>query len=209
MGAGSRSTLTTDSLASQSPLKATPAELLRIREERWSSRMRGYSLVAELEVKEQHCQQVAKVLGHIYARRAGTAQADQMFTRWPACVAVAITGIAARHYQHGGLWPQLWTELAYNGDQHDQATWGRGFLAALEDLGMPTFPDLPMPYLGPILMHTGIPNYCLEDFFRLVMQRRATDPELDPEGFFQLGDGPNRLNLLDKPARRFLEYGTE
>jgi hypothetical protein len=199
-----------DHVAAGSPREVTLSELLRIREERWSFRMRGYSLVAELEVKEQHRRQVAQGLGRFYAKWAGTARAEQVFTRWPACVAVAITGIAARDYRQGELWPHLWAGLAYRGDQKDQTTWGRGFLASLDDLGMPTFPELPMPYVGPILMHTGIPTYCLEDYFLLVSQRRATDPELDPESFLMWAIGrPHRLDTLDQPARRFLEYGTD
>ena len=75
----------------------------------------------------------------------------------------------------------------------------------VHDLGLPTFPELTMPYIGPILMHTGIPNYCLEDYFLLVSQRRATDPELDPESFLTWAIGrPHRLDTLDKLAQTFL-----
>ncbi len=188
----------------------TPSELVRIREGQWSGRLRGCSLVAELQVEEKDSRQVAQALGRLYTKRVGTPQAERMFITWPACVAVALTGIAARDYRQGELWPELWEGLGYRGDDDDRAVWGRGFLAALDELGMPVFPELPMPYLGPILMHTGIPNYCLEDYFRLVAQRRAVDRGLDPEEFLTWAtERQNRLSTLDQPARRFLEYGTE
>jgi hypothetical protein len=197
-------------MAAQTPKKVTATELLHIREGRWAGRLRGCSLVAELDVNEQHSRQVAQVLGRAYAKWAGTLQAQRMFVTWPACVAVAVTAIAARDYRQGELWPELWEDLGYHGDQNDRSAWGRGFLTALGALRMPTFPELPMPYLGPILMHTGIPNYCLEDYFRLITQRRATDQGLDAEGFLIWATGrPHRLDELDQPARRFLKYGTE
>ncbi|MCO5968941.1 hypothetical protein [Actinoallomurus soli] len=197
-------------MAEQGPKKVTSMELLRIREKQWAGRLRGYSLVAELEVKEDHWRQVARVLGGLYAKHAGTEQVGRMFVTRPACVAVAITGIAARDYERGELWPRLWKGLGYQGHLDDRAVWGHGFLTALEELGLPTFPELPMPYLGPMLMHTGIPTYCLEDYFRLIAHRRTVEPGLDAGHFLDWATGrPHRLNELDMPAQRFLKYGSD
>src|SRR4051812_47796681 len=91
-----------------SPRKATMTELLRIREDSWSARLRGCSLVAELEVKDAHARQVARALGRVYDAWTGTSRAMQVFSRWPACVVVAVTGIAARDYRRGELWPEIW-----------------------------------------------------------------------------------------------------
>lgn len=202
--------MTASHRATASRRKVTSSELVRILEDRWSGRLRGYSLVAELQVREEDSRLVAQALGRLYAKRAGTLQAERMFVTWPACVVVAITGIAARDYRQGELWPEIWQGLGFRGDEDDRPVWGRGFLAALDHLGLHTFPELPMPYLGPILMHTGIPNYCLEDYFRLLAQRRASDRGLNPEEFLTWATGgQNRLGALDQPARRFLEYGTE
>jgi hypothetical protein len=202
--------LTTDRGEVKSPRKVTVTELLRMREERWSARIRGCSLVAELEVEERHGRQVAQALGRFYSTQRGSPRSEHMFTRWPACSVIALTGIAASSYRQGELWPELWDGVGYHGDQKDQGIWGRGFLAAIHELGMPSFPELPMPYVGPILMHTGIPSYCLDDYFRLIVHRRATEPGLVPEDFLEWAiERPRRLGTLDMPARRFLEYGTE
>ncbi|MFC5290034.1 hypothetical protein ACFPM7_23515 [Actinokineospora guangxiensis] len=193
-----------------SPRKVTPDELLDIRERQWSSRLRGCSLVAELEVKDEHSRQAAKTLGRMYDKWVALGQAEVIFTRWPACVAVALTGIAAREYRQGELWPELWRSLEYDGDQYDRVTWGQGFHSAVRRLGMPDFTEMGTRYVGPILMHTGIPTYCLDDYFHLVAHRRALDPDLDPEGFLDWATAvPNRLNELDVPARRFLQHGSD
>ncbi|WP_433243467.1 hypothetical protein ACQPYK_39885 [Streptosporangium sp. CA-135522] len=127
-------------------------------------------------------------------------------------MAVALTGVAARGYRQGTFWPELWKAVRYQGLPEDQTVWGQGFVAAVDSLGMPTLPDMPMPYLGPILMHTGIPTFCLEDYFRLITQRRTTDRGLDAEGFLTWATAPGRekrIQELDVPARRFLQHGTE
>jgi len=75
---------------------------------------------------------------------------------------------------------------------------------------MATFPELPLTFLGPILMHAGIPTYCLGDYFRLLLARRRLDPGMDAESFLAWASAPGRslrLSELDVPARRFLTDG--
>ncbi|MBW4720610.1 hypothetical protein [Saccharothrix obliqua] len=199
-----------DAAGGAPPPRVTADELLDLREKQWSARLRGCSLVAELEVKDEHARQAAKALGRVYAKWRSRGHPDRVFARWPACVAVALTGIAAREYRQGELWPEVWRNLGYDGEQQDRTFWGQGFHTAVRHLGMPDFPEMRTKYVGPVLMHTGIPNYCLDDYFRLVAQRRAIDPDLDPEGFLDWATAvPTRLDVLDVPARRFLEHGSD
>lgn len=191
-------------------LRMAPAELLSNREESWSRKLCGYSIVAELEVNEADRRQVCSVLGSIYSDWAGSQRAEGIFDRWPACTLVALTGIASRGYERGALWPQLWEELGYSGELSDQTVWGRGFRRALDILRLPTFENAPLANVGPILMHAGIPDYCLADFFRLLDERRCRDVDLNTESFFAWAKGrASRLSGLDKPASRFLTHGSE
>ncbi|GIH50615.1 hypothetical protein SAMN05421833_12814 [Microbispora rosea] len=193
--------------------KVSATELLDMRERAWSKKLRGVSLVAEIDAKDAHSKQVASVLGRAYRKWVASGREPRMFfRRWPACIAVAVTGIAARDYRRGELWSALWAAIGYQGEQDDRAIWGRGFAAALDAMGMPTFQGMPMPYLGPILMHTGIPTYCLDDYFRLLGQRMSVDRGLDAESFLAWATAPgseNRLLNVDVPVRRFLQHGTE
>ena len=121
-----------------------------------------------------------------------------------------MAGVAATQYHGGIYWPQLWETADYHGTSQDQGIWGRAFNRAIDRLGMATFPDLPLHFVGPILMHAGLPTYCLGDYFRLLLARRRLDPGLDAESFLAWATAPGRdlrLAELDVPARRFLTHG--
>jgi hypothetical protein len=136
-----------------------------------------------------------------------------LLSRWPACLAAAMAGVAAtdyRGYKGGTYWPALWEAADFQGTPQDQGIWVRAFNAAIGRLGMAMFPELPLPTAGPILMHAGIPAYCLGDYFRLLLSRRRLDPGVDAEGFLTWATAPGheaRLSQLDKPAQRFLLNG--
>jgi hypothetical protein len=195
------------------PRVVTTRELLDLRERSWVRRLQSVSLVAEAEIRVEHSTQAAHALGRIYAKL--TDQPDvrvHSLLRWPACVASAMVGVAVSGYEAGTYWPALWKIARYSGAAQDQAVWGQAFTLAVERLGMPTFSGMPLRYLGPILMHAGIPAYCLGDYFRLLLERRRRDPGMDAESFLAWATSPgheSRLFVLDVPARRFLIQGGE
>src|SRR5262249_9473186 len=149
-------------------------------------------------------------IGQVAAAQGTAARGVAFLTRWPACLVASMTGVAVTSYAQGTYWPALWKAARYNGNTNDQRVWGREFTAALSELGLPTFSESTWPYVGPILMHAGIPAYCLADFFRLLVDRRRQDPGLDADSFLAWATAPRRqlrLSQLDKPAERFLLNG--
>jgi hypothetical protein len=189
----------------EAPRRVSRQELLEIRESAWRPRLRNASLVAEADIRPELTEQIVSVLGHFY-RREGAA----LLRRWPACLAAGMAGVAATRYRGGTYWPALWDTAGLTPGQNDGTAWGRAFINALERLEMPAFPELPLPYVGPILMHAGIPTYCLGDSFRLLLERRRLDPGMDAESFLAWATAPGReqrLWELDVPARRFLTLG--
>jgi hypothetical protein len=121
-----------------------------------------------------------------------------------------MTGVAVTSYAQGTYWPALWEAAGYKGYADDQRVWGMAFTASLRELRLPTFQDLPQRYVGPILMHAGIPAYCLGDFLRLLVDRRRQERGLDADSFLAWATAPRRqlrLSQLDKPAERFLLHG--
>jgi hypothetical protein len=194
----------------------TRLELLDIREREWAPRLRGVSLVAEAEIREEHRTQVASALGFLYGRGRYTTERSmpaigiEFLARWPACLVASMTGVAVTCYAQGTYWPAFWRAAGYAGTTDDHRVWGEAFAASLRRLGLPTFPDSNLRYVGPILMHAGIPAYCLGDFFRLLAERRRQDPALDADGFLAWATVPgheSRLSQIDKPAQRFLLHG--
>lgn len=180
-------------------------ELLRMREVEWRRLLRGASLVAEADVSPDLASQAARVLGSLCRRR------ETVLRKFPACVAVSMAGVAATHYQGGHYWPALWDQTQLRDPAAaDQVTWGQAFLAATDRLGLAAFPGLPHPFVGPVVMHAGLPTYCLGDWFELLAARRRLDPSLDAETFLAWATEPGHpaaLRSLDVPARRFLTDG--
>ena len=191
--------------------QVTRLELLDIREEVWARRLRRVSLAAEVEIPEAHRRQVASTLGYLYGKgRFKGPNGVAFLTRWPACLVASMTGVAVTGYEQGTYWPALWKAVGYAGSDNDQPVWGRAFALAVVRLGLPTFSDPNRPYIGPVLMHAGIPRYCLGDFFQLLVERRRQDPGLDADSFLAWATVPGRelrLSQLDKPAEWFLLNG--
>ena len=186
-------------------------ELLRLREDKWRPQLRAASLVAEADLRSDHTDQVAIELGRLYSGlRDPRLEGESLLLRWPACLAAAMAGVAATRYRGGTYWPELCETARFRATPQDQRIWGRAFNTAVGRLGMATFPDLPRAFVGPILMHAGIPTYCLDDYFRLLLSRRRRDPGIDAESFLAWATAPGRerrLAVLHVPARRFITDG--
>lgn len=201
----------TGTAGSGSTTTVSTQELLGLRERSWSTRLRSLSLVAEAEIRPAHSAQVARALGRLFDKLPDHREARTRFLlRWPACVAAAMAGAALTGYESGTYWRALWSCAGYRGTTQDQAIWGEAFARAVAYLGMPTFSDMPLRYVGPILMHAGIPTYCLGDYLRLLLERRRRDPGMDAESFLAWATAPGRdlrLSALDVPVRRFLIHG--
>ncbi|MDT4995307.1 MAG: hypothetical protein QOH97_5199, partial [Actinoplanes sp.] len=199
------------SITEQTTLRrVTTEELLQLREVRWRQQARSVSLAAELDVKDAHAAQVAQALGAYHRRTRGTRSGDAMFTRWPACVVLAMTGVAASRYVKGTFWPAFAEAIGCTNDPDMQKYWGVGFQTALRQLGLEPFDDVALRHVGPVLMHTGVPTYCFADLLRLLVSRVRLDPELDAESFLTWATAQQaRMQTLDKPVRRFLTRGTD
>ncbi len=189
------------------PRQVTPTELLDIREAEWRPRLESRSLVSEAVLPQKHLDQAAVALGRLFTRALDRGRAPNL-SRWPACMAAVTAGVATARYSHGAFWPALWETAQVPAPRQDYAAWGRAFLDALHDLGLDAFPDEHLPYVTPILMHAGIPTYCLRDVFALLLERSARTPGLDAPAFHHWAvSGRHRLNSLDVPARRFIAQG--
>ncbi|MDQ2875807.1 MAG: hypothetical protein M3Y33_13865, partial [Actinomycetota bacterium] len=112
------------------PRKVGTWELLRLREEKWAPRLRAPSLVAEAKLRPDHTDQVAAGLGRRYGElRDPRLEGEPLLLRWPACLAVAMAGVAATRYQDGTYWPAPWDTAHFPGTAQDQRIWGRVFNA--------------------------------------------------------------------------------
>jgi hypothetical protein len=198
------------------PPTVTRVELLDFRERHWRRRLDMGSIAAEAldHVAKPHREQALEVLGHLYQQQPDPFHRSLVLRRWPSVHVVATSGVAADHYESGTFWPKLISLLGVQGAQGFHREWGEAFLTNLQRLGLPTFDgaddDAGSKYVGRILMHSGMPTYCLRDFYRVIGERRAKVTGLEPEEFVSWASSRARQKQLynvDRPVDRFLQYG--
>ncbi|GAA0414285.1 hypothetical protein Acor_09910 [Acrocarpospora corrugata] len=118
--------------------------LLDLLERSWAWQLRRVSLVIEAGLAGETIDAAADALGEA-CRRVGH---RELATRWPACVAGCVAGVAARHGAADAFWPRWWAASRHRGSP---ARWGTAFLDALRVLGLPADPDVKRS----IMMHAG------------------------------------------------------
>ncbi|GAA2215802.1 hypothetical protein GCM10009850_112700 [Nonomuraea monospora] len=114
--------------------------LLDLLERQWAGQLRQVSLVSEAGVPEEMATAAAEALGHVYGH-------EEVAVRWPACVAISLTRMAAAGE---AFWPR-WR--AATGRRGNAAGWGRAFLAALDVFGLPRAATAAQS----IMLHAGRP----------------------------------------------------
>lgn len=196
------------------PVRLTPRGLMELRENSWSKRLKGASLAAECLASPEHTEQALAVLAALLHRESSPVERQWVLRRWPAVHVITTVGVGTEHYEHGTFWPSV-SRIAGLSGQGFQNEWGEAFLDNLHTLQLPDFSDIEDPgarFVGPILMHSGVPTYCLADYFRLVVDRRRRSPGLEPDEFVSWAAAraaEGRLYGIDKPVQRFLRYGGE
>lgn len=183
----------------------------------WRRRLRLVSLVAEVldSIPSRDCATALQLIGSRYQGMDGAGR-DKLLRRWPAVHVVTTAFVAAERYDHAGLWPHLRSFLKRDIGQAFNDEWGGAFLHNLQRLGMPTFlaqgEEAGQRYVGRMLLHCGVPTNCLENYFRLVTERRHASPGLTTAELLSWVASratERHLYNVDKPVERFLRYGGE
>ncbi|MFI5696757.1 hypothetical protein ACIA58_33190 [Kribbella sp. NPDC051586] len=195
----------------------TPTEALQARERQWSKRLAAVSLAAEYQVNPDHAAQMLGVLGANYRKFSYNGYRRSLALRvYPAVQVLSTTNAAIGKYDGHGFWPKLAGLLQISNSPAFQQEWGQAFLDNLATLGLPTFAnadaDAGTRYLGRILLHCGVPTWCLDDFYRVVTEQRTRHPALDAESFVAWAASraaAGRLYDVDMPVNRFLRFGGE
>ena len=192
--------------------------LLEIKQEEWQGRLFTVSLVAEFSVDPTSAKEALNILGSRYRSLRGEYNSSarwQVLRQYAAVHLVVTTYIASEYYDKGGLWPQLAKAIGVPNTQLFHDEWGSAFIANLQRLGLPSFKnieDAGQTYIGRILIHTGIPTRCLDDYYRIISEQRRNDPGLTAEELVSWATTKarqGRLYNVDVPVKRFLQFGGE
>lgn len=192
--------------------------ILQTKQEEWRRQLSAVSLVAEFAVDPAAAKDALKFLGFRYRSLRGDYSSSErwkLLREYSAVQLVVTTYIASEYYDNGGLWPQLAAAIGVQNTQSFHDEWGSSFIQNLESLGLPSFKnieDAGQTYVGRILIHSGIPTRCLDDYYRIISEQRKKDPDLSPEELVSWAIGKaheGRLYNVDTPVKRFLQFGGE
>lgn len=185
-------------------------DVLREREAEWAPALRSVSLVAEVDAGEERIGEVVQALGRAY-RLADYEERTRLFAqRYAACLVTGLAGVGALKYQAGNYWGAVRDVAGVHLSAVDQRFLGDCFGDGLDRFHLARFRGLPQKYVGEILMHSGVPVYCLADLLNLLLYRQSRDAGLTGEDFLAWALAPGRESRLygvDKPVERFLRHG--
>ena len=131
---------------------------------------------------------------------------------YPASVCVFLVAEGRYRYHHGEFWSSL--SIRTPSDPNFHTKLGEVFLASLARLQLETFAHVQEVeqghrYLLPILLHGGIPSYCVVDLWKQIVSEVRAGVDDGTQVLANWRDRPYFIEKLDKPAQRFLKFAGE
>ncbi len=173
-------------------------------------RIKYVELLGELNFSDASHQYLGAFIADMVRHHGPTRALHFLKEKCPVCLAtyLVIRGIYA--YQEGNYWSGVEEDTGLSGIKIQQQL-GLFFEQFLHSNGLPSFPGLGgRRYVDVILLHGGIPNYSLNDFFSHVLYPALAHPERYGASGREVIDtwleGSSQYNI-DKPITRFLQHG--
>ncbi|MGB9888242.1 MAG: hypothetical protein ACPLTQ_01050 [Anaerolineae bacterium] len=182
----------------------------------WEKRLRPQvaevDLLGDVALSEDEVRLLGRLIGDLVRREEWTRAAHLLREQYPCSYAVFLVAQGARRYEAGDFWSAVRDATGLPIPPAQTLQWGQLFEEIVQALPVIQFPPLGgLRYVGPILAHSGIPDYCLGDFFDHFLQPLVTRPEfavLSTEEFIQQRlRQASMVYVADKPVLRFLEHG--
>lgn len=136
-----------------------------------------------------------------------------------ASYAIMLAGLAFSLYKDGTFWPHVRSEdqsdfekLPFYKSDNDNRRYGSVFQQCLSLLKKDTFADEivaenGLAFLGPILLHAGLPASTVTDVWLLLLREFSEGTSNSSELVTNLRQDKAKIQYLDKPAQRFINYG--
>lgn len=168
-------------------------------------------LLGELNLSVEEVRDLGQALAQLVERNGSKSAIDLLRRRYPASLAVYLVFKGIYSYDSGDYWSAVGAETGLTTDPtHRQM--GQCFERFLLTHHLPMFHDVPgLRYVMRILLHGGIPDYSLDDFFTYVLLRMLTHAAPSQA---DTGDLINEWLYkhassvpVDQSIPRFLEHG--
>lgn len=181
-------------------------------EERLRPQVAEVDLLGEVGLSKEEVRLLGRLIGDLVRREGWSRAARLLRERYPCTYAVFLVAVGAYHYEEGTFWQAVRDVTSLPIPPTQALWWGQLFEEIVRTLPVAQFPPLGgQRYVAPILAHSGIPDYCLKDFFEQFLQPLVTRPDfavLSTEEFIQQRLRQASISYVtDKPVLRFLKYG--
>jgi len=179
--------------------------------ESWLSWLiRQVELIGEIDITEIKWRQLSRLIKSKVSKLTTSKAIRTMASKYPAVLATYLVSQGIFGYAEGSYWPQASQQSGIG--RESTSEWGRLFEAILDSFKLPRFLDLEgQRYVSVILMHGGIPVYCLRDYFqKVLLPAVARSPYMDLASDERLAAVLERSEVelfTDKPIQRFLGFG--
>ena len=169
-------------------------------------------LLGEVALAPEEAKELGSLIGALVRSLRWERAKEVLKESYPCSFAVYLVSQGIHGYEEGDFWSTVRETTGLDLSPAQTTQWGQLFESIVAKLGVVSFPSLGgHRYVGLILAHGGIPDYCLPDFFKHFIWPLVTCPQyasLSTADFIE-----ERLHqssaqyIVDKPVIRFLQYG--
>jgi RNA polymerase primary sigma factor len=168
-------------------------------------------LLGELDLSPDWAKRFSARVAELIKSYGTTKALAHIKEKYASCLAIYLVTKGVYGYLEGDYWSSVSTDFCVNVLPTQQQQLGQFFEQFLQDHLLPLFPGLGgRRYVDIILLHGGIPNYSLSDFFTHILHPALLRPEL-------YGDNAREIiatwldsgsqSSVNKPIIRFLRHG--
>ncbi len=178
-------------------------------EKELGEKLRYVELLGELNISEEWVSQFRAFVTHKYRNYEHTHVLRLLTQTYPICLAVYLVMQGVYGYWGGDYWSQVLedNELSVS----NTLFLGQFFEKFLNQHSLPSFHNIKsFRYVSNILVHGGIPNYSLRDFFEYVLEPAIVHSHIydaDAQDVIANWLASNHQTSIDKPIMHFLRYG--
>lgn len=143
------------------------------------SLVRPGTMLCDIELSESDLHFLEKLLKE-FASNSSKKLADEIFDRFPTCMAIYLVHIGRQEYKTGDLWTPVSSRLSIS-DSNELNKFGHRFKQFLKEHRLPV-PEIESGdhLVATILFHGGIPRSCYDEFARKFIVPLAANYILDP-----------------------------
>ncbi len=171
------------------------------------TRLEGRRLVAEIGIDPDLYRTTTRAMKKVLSNSLD-AYPERLANTYPALTVTYLVAHGVYQYNAGDYWsgqsvPQMNRDLG-----------GVAFEISVRSLGLETFTNLlgserAQRFITPILAHGGIPSYCLDDFFGLLLKDLGEGSADANDLLTVWRTRRTRFQNIDRPVQRFLLHGGE